>query len=202
MSQFKRERRRKDPKEEEEEEEAERAGAVAACEARQRSRRGYVPLPSPTPARFRKPVLRESERDVFALRGLMGHSQLETTRTYLDEIGIDDLADALARAASARQAQASADEETERFEAPKGLESQEWRRRESNPRPRSYRTNVYERSPRLDLARRPEADALPAGQPILWVSSLRRLALLRLLARSLAPRAPASGRTGMGRRLT
>jgi hypothetical protein len=34
------------------------------------------------------------------------------------------------------------------------------------------------------------------------VSSLRRLALLRLLARSLAPRTPASGRTGMGRRLT
>ena len=52
----------------------------------------------------------------------------------------------------------------------------EWRRRESNPRPRSYRTNVYERSPRLNLTRRPGADALPAGQPILWVSSLRRLA--------------------------
>jgi hypothetical protein len=34
------------------------------------------------------------------------------------------------------------------------------------------------------------------------VSSLRRSAFLRLLARSLAPRAPASGRTGMGRRLT
>src|SRR6187551_1175359 len=83
-----------------------------------------------------------------------------------------------------------------------GLRSQLWRRRESNPRPRSYRTNVYERSPRLDLTRRPGADALPAGQPILWVSSLRRLALRRLLARSLAPRTPASGRTGMGRRLT
>src|SRR5262245_50516714 len=77
-----------------------------------------------------------------------------------------------------------------------------WRRRESNPRPRTHRANVYERSPRLDLTRRPGADALPAGQPILWVSSLRRLALLRLPARSLAPRAPASGRTGMGRRLT
>ena|SRR5688572_12988730 len=77
-----------------------------------------------------------------------------------------------------------------------------WRRRESNPRPRTHRANVYERSPRLDLARRPGADALPAGQPILWVSSLRRLALRWLLARSLAPRTPASGRTGMGRRLT
>jgi hypothetical protein len=77
-----------------------------------------------------------------------------------------------------------------------------WMRRESNPRPRTHRANVYERSPRFGLARRPEADALPAGQPILWMSSLRRLALLRLLARSLAPRTPASGRTGMGRRLT
>ena len=67
-------------------------------------------------------------------------------------------------------------------------EREKWRRRESNPRPRTHRTNVYERSPRLDLARRPEADALPAGQPILWLSSLRRLALLRLLARLLAPR--------------
>jgi hypothetical protein len=87
-------------------------------------------------------------------------------------------------------------------EATRGLETLEWRRRESNPRPRPYRPNFYERSPRLDLARRPGADALPAGQPILWMSSLRRLALLRLRARSLAPRAPASGRTGMGRRLT
>ena len=48
----------------------------------------------------------------------MGHSQLETTRSYLDEIGIDDLADALGRAAAARKAQASADQETEMVEAP------------------------------------------------------------------------------------
>ncbi len=64
----------------------------------------------------------------------MGHSQLETTRSYLDEIGIDDLAEALARAAAARQAQASADQETERVEAPEGPEDEQWRRRESNPR--------------------------------------------------------------------
>src|SRR5262249_25580340 len=33
--------------------------------------------------------------------------------------------------------------------------SQKWRRRESNPRPRPHRPNVYERSPRFDFARRP-----------------------------------------------
>ena len=43
----------------------------------------------------------------------MGHSRLETTRNYLDEIDIDDTADALAQAASGREAQASTDEETE-----------------------------------------------------------------------------------------
>jgi len=132
----------------------------------------------------------------------MGHSRPDTTQAYTDDLDLDDLADALASAADSRRAQALLEKKTERHEAPEGLEVQEWRRRESNPRPRSYRPNVYERSPRFRLARRPGADALPAGQPILWVSSLRRLALLRLLARSLAPRTPASGRTGMGRRLT
>ena len=197
VSQFKRERRRKDPKKK-------RSGQALWRLVKRVSARAAVASLSPHPLRhgFANRFLRESERDVFALQGLMGHSQLETTRTYLDEIGIDDLADALARAAASRESRASTDVETERVEAPEGLEDQKWRRRESNPRPRSYRTNVYERSPRLDLARRPEADALPAGQPILWMSSLRRLALLRLRARSLAPRTPASGRTGMGRRLT
>ncbi len=197
VSQFKRERRRKDPKKK-------RSGQALWRLVKRISARAAVTSLSPHPLRhgFANRFLRESERDVFALQGLMGHSQLETTRTYLDEIGIDDLADALARAAASRESRASTDVETETVEAPEGLEDQKWRRRESNPRPRSYRTNVYERSPRLDLTRRPGADALPAGQPILWVSSLRRLALRRLLARSLAPRTPASGRTGMGRRLT
>ena len=183
VSQFRRERRRKDPKKK-------RSGQALWRLVKRVSARADVTSLSPHPLRhgFANRFLRESERDVFALQRLMGHSQLETTRNYLDEIDIDDLADALAQAASGREAQASTDEETEMVEAPKGLEDEEWRRRESNPRPRTHRANVYERSPRLDLARRPGADALPAGQPILWVSSLRRLALLRLRARSLAPR--------------
>ena len=97
----------------------------------------------------------------------MGHSRPDTTQAYTDDLDLDDLADALASAADSRRAQALLEKETERHEAPEGLEVQEWRRRESNPRPRSYRPNVYERSPRFRLARRPGADALPAGQPIL-----------------------------------
>ena len=42
----------------------------------------------------------------------------------------------------------------------------EWRRRESNPRPRPYRPNVYERSPRFGLARRP-VRGRPTGGPAL-----------------------------------
>ena len=134
-----------------------------------------------------------------AVQKLLGHESIQTTGDIYTDWDVEQLAESLLEAVQD-------DEDLESFPSEHPGEpawlSQKWRRRESNPRPRSYRTNVYERSPRLDLARRPEADALPAGQPILWVSSLRRLALLRLLARSLAPRAPASGRTGMGRRLT
>jgi hypothetical protein len=89
----------------------------------------------------------------------MGHSQLETTRTYLDEIGIDDLADALARAAASRESQASTDEETEIVEAPEGLETLEWRRRESNPRkvPSAAALSYWLFSSRRSSATRPIA---------------------------------------------
>ena len=43
------------------------------------------------------------------------------------------------------------------------LERLRWRRRESNPRPRTHRESVYKRSPRFDFDRRPEADALPTA---------------------------------------
>ena len=64
----------------------------------------------------------------------------------------------------------------------------EWRRRESNPRPRPHRTNVYERSPRFALTRRPVRGRPTGGPAILRASCLRRLALPRYRARSLAPR--------------
>jgi site-specific recombinase XerD len=151
---------------------------------------------------FANRFLRESGRDTAALQPLLGHSRIDTTQTYTDDLTLDDLHAILNAVAFNRAAQASSDQATNDDEAPEGLEDQEWRRRESNPRPRLHRPNVYERSPRFRLTRRPGADALPTSQPILWVSSLRRSAFLRLRARSLAPRTPASGTAGMGRRLT
>jgi site-specific recombinase XerC len=51
--------------------------------------------------------MRESGRDVGALKGLMGHSRIDTTQLYTDEIELDELAAALDRAAGLRHAQAS-----------------------------------------------------------------------------------------------
>jgi hypothetical protein len=53
----------------------------------------------------------------------------------LDEVGLDELAEALDRAAAKRHAQASPDLTTLESEVSTSLERLEWRRRESNPRP-------------------------------------------------------------------
>ncbi len=58
---------------------------------------------------FANRFMRESGRDVAALKGLLGHSRVDTTEGYTDEIELDELADALRRAADARHAQASPD---------------------------------------------------------------------------------------------
>jgi hypothetical protein len=50
--------------------------------------------------------LRESGRDFVALQALMGHSRPDTTQHYTDEVELDELTDALGRAADARHAQA------------------------------------------------------------------------------------------------
>jgi hypothetical protein len=44
----------------------------------------------------------------------------------------------------------------------------EWRRRESNPRPRKRRQNLYKRSPHFALARRPVYGLPTDGPAILW----------------------------------
>ena len=57
-------------------------------------------------------VLRASfrcHRDVAALRPLLGHSRIDPTQVYTDEIELDELAIALARALLEREAQASPD---------------------------------------------------------------------------------------------
>jgi hypothetical protein len=83
---------------------------------------------------FANRFMRESGRDVGALRGLMGHSRIDTTQLYADEIELDELAAALERAAAQRHAQASPDPTTLEAELTDELERLRWRRRESNPR--------------------------------------------------------------------
>jgi integrase len=89
---------------------------------------------------FANRFMRESGRDVGALKGLMGHSRIDTTQLYTDEIELDELAAALDRAAARRHAQASPDPTTLEAELTDELERLRWRRRESNPRPRTHRT--------------------------------------------------------------
>jgi integrase len=92
---------------------------------------------SPHPLRhgFANRFLRESGRDVVALQALMRHSGPDTTQGYTDEVELEEHAEALGRAARGRRSQASPDEATADDEPSRALESQEWRRRESNPRP-------------------------------------------------------------------
>jgi site-specific recombinase XerD len=47
---------------------------------------------------FANRFLRESGRDVAALRPLLGHSRIDTTQLYTDEIEVDELAAAFAAA--------------------------------------------------------------------------------------------------------
>ncbi len=88
---------------------------------------------------FANRFLRESGRDVAALRPLLGHSRIDTTQLYTDEIEVDELAAALAAAFEARNAQASPDLATLEAAVGAALQDLEWRRRESNPRPRPHR---------------------------------------------------------------
>src|SRR5947207_14661196 len=80
---------------------------------------------------FANRFLRESGRDVAALRPLLGHSRIDTTQLYTDEIEVDELAAALAAALDARMAQASPDLATLEADVAAGLESLLWRLLES-----------------------------------------------------------------------
>ena len=135
VSQYDRVRRAKDPKQ------PARAQALMRMVWRVCKRAGVRRL-SPHQLRhgFANRFLRESGRDFVALQALMGHSRPDTTQQYTDDVELDDLADALEKAADARHAQASPDLAKLETEIAKGLETLEWRRRESNPRPRSHRT--------------------------------------------------------------
>ena len=104
VSQYERVRRRKNPKE------AASDQALWPMLHRVCKRAGVRPL-SPHQLRhgFANRFLRESGRDVAALRPLLGHSRIDTTQLYTDEINLDELARALEEAYAARNAQASPD---------------------------------------------------------------------------------------------
>jgi len=135
VSAYERERRRKDPKQ--------RASDQALMRMVWRvCKRAGVRRLSPHQLRhgFANRFLRESGRDLVALQALMGHSRPDTTQQYTDEVELDELAEALERAAAARHAQASPDLTTLESDVAAELETLRWRRRESNPRPRTHRT--------------------------------------------------------------
>jgi integrase len=100
--QYERVRRRKDPKQPASDQ------AIWRMVHRVCQRAGVRKL-SPHQLRhaFANRFLRESGRDVAALRPLLGHSRIDTTQVYTDEIELDELARALAEALLYRNAQAS-----------------------------------------------------------------------------------------------
>jgi site-specific recombinase XerD len=90
VSQYERVRRRKNPKRPASEQ------ALWRMVHRVCKRAGVQAL-SPHQLRhgFANRFLRESGRDVAALRPLLGHSRIDTTQLYTDEIELDELAHAL-----------------------------------------------------------------------------------------------------------
>jgi site-specific recombinase XerD len=135
VSQYDRRRRRKDPK-------VQASDQALWRMVRRVCKRAGVRELSPHQLRhgFANRFLRESGRDVAALRPLLGHSRIDTTQLYTDEIELDELAGALAQALLERDAQASPDLTTLAPHVAAALQTLEWRRRESNPRPRTHRT--------------------------------------------------------------
>jgi site-specific recombinase XerD len=104
VSQYERVRRRKNPKLP--------ASEQALWRMVQRvCKRAGVRVLSPHQLRhgFANRFLRESGRDVGALRPLLGHSRIDTTQLYTDEIELDELKPALDAAYLTREAQASPD---------------------------------------------------------------------------------------------
>jgi integrase/recombinase XerD len=103
-SQYERVRRRKDPKRPSSDQ------SIWRMVHRVCARAGVRRL-SPHQLRhgFANRFLRESGRDVAALRPLLGHSRIDTTQVYTDEIELDELSRALSDAYDSRNAQASPD---------------------------------------------------------------------------------------------
>jgi integrase/recombinase XerD len=104
VSQFERVRRLKNPKE------PASSQALWRMVARVCRRAGVRELhPHQLRHGFANRFLRESGRDVTALRSLLGHSRIDTTQLYTDEIELDELARTLAEALGTRELQASSE---------------------------------------------------------------------------------------------
>jgi len=102
VSQYERVRRLKNPKKPASEQ------ALWRMVARVCRRAGIRPLyPHQLRHGFANRFLRESGRDVAALRALLGHSRIDTTQLYTDEIELDELARTLGAALRFREVQAS-----------------------------------------------------------------------------------------------
>jgi site-specific recombinase XerD len=129
VSQCKRRRRRKDPKEPASDQ------ALMRMVWRVCKRAGIRNL-SPHQLRhgFANRFLRESGRDLKALQAILGHSRSDTTEGYVDDIDLDELAEALGRAAASRHAQTLPELTALNLNVADELRDLEWRRRESNPR--------------------------------------------------------------------
>ena len=118
---------------------------------------------------FANRFLRESGRDVVALQALMGHSRSDTTQQCTDDVVLDELAATLQRVAEARYEQASPELATLESDVAAPLGTVEWRRRESNPRPRTHRRSVYKLRPGFDLDCRQAPDP-PTDSPAILES--------------------------------
>ena len=71
---------------------------------------------------FANRFLRESDSDFVPPQGLMGHARPDTTQQYVDDVELDELAQALERAADSRETQASPDLTTLSTEISSSLE--------------------------------------------------------------------------------
>jgi integrase len=139
ISSTERRRRRLDPKER-------RSSQALGRMVKRVCGRAGIPEYSPHPLRhgFGNRFLRESNKDLATLQALYGHSRPDTTQSYTDELSLDEQAEALRKAVERRRAQASPHQTTPEHKPSSSLETEEWRRRESNPRPRSHRAELLQ----------------------------------------------------------
>ena len=126
---------------------------------------------------FANRFLRESGRDVAALRPLLGHSRIDTTQLYTDEIELDELAGARSALVATRYAQASPELAT--LEQTLQLRCNRWNGGGGNRTRVRGRTvlNVYKLRSPFNFALRPVCDRPTVELALLWCRAFGRVAL-------------------------